>query len=156
RVPEVRLGEREDDVAPEGADVAGQADPLPAAEEVVLLDPGVEQERVRGAKAGARAERAGLRLLHVDDDLHAVVLGRAARGDVHLLEEAEALQRVLALAKLARREELLLLEPHLAPDDLVAGLRVPGDLDAIDDHLLAAIDLERHVDLLVLGMYVRL
>jgi hypothetical protein len=76
----------------------------------------------------------------------------APRGDVHLLEEAEALECLAALPELLGREELLLLETHLAPDDLVARLRVPGDLDPVDDDLAAAVDLERDVDLLRLGV----
>src|SRR3989442_1326877 len=46
RLAEVGLREGEDDVAPERADVAVQHEPLPAAEEVILLDADVEDERV--------------------------------------------------------------------------------------------------------------
>src|SRR5207247_1584309 len=105
-------------VPPDRADVAAQAQALAATEEVVLLDAGVEEERVGGAEAGAGAERARLRLLHVDHDLHAVVLAGPPGRHVHLLEEAETLECVAALAELAGREELLLLEAHLAPDHL--------------------------------------
>ena len=76
------------------------AQPLAAAEQVVLLDADVEQQRVGGAEAGAGAEGAGLRLLHVDHDVHAVVAVGRAGGDVDLLEEAEALERSRLLRSL--------------------------------------------------------
>src|SRR5206468_10571392 len=65
RVPEVGLGEREDDVAADRPDVAGEADALASPEEVVLLDAGVEEERVGRAEPRAGAERPRLRLLDV-------------------------------------------------------------------------------------------
>src|SRR5206468_8741134 len=114
RLAEVRLGEREDDVAAERADVAVQHEALAAPEEVVLLDAEVEEQRVGGTEPRAGAEGTRLPLLHVDDDVHAVVGAGPAGGDVHLLEEAEALERLAALAELGGREELLLLEAHLA------------------------------------------
>src|SRR5438067_6399433 len=156
RVAEVRLGEGEDDVAPDRADVAGELEPLAAAEEVVLDDARVEEELVGRAEAGARAEGAGLRLLHVHHHLHAVVLAGAPGGDVDALEEAEALQRLAALAQLAGREELLLLEAHLAADHLVARLGVAGHLDAVHHHRLAALDLVGDVDPLLLRAHLGL
>src|SRR5262249_31487405 len=92
RVAEVRLREGQDDVPAERPVVPGQGETLAAPEQVVLLDARVEEQRVRRAEARAGAEGAGLRLLDVDDDVHAVVLRRPPGGDVHLLEEAEALE----------------------------------------------------------------
>src|SRR5207249_6133273 len=100
RLAEVGLGEGQDDVAPQRADVAVQHEPLSPPEEVVLLDAEVEEQRVGRAEPRARAERAGLPLLHVDHDVHAVVGTGSAGGDVDLLEEPEALQRLAALAEL--------------------------------------------------------
>src|SRR5579885_3578019 len=151
RLAEVGLGEREQDVALEEADVPVQHELLAAAEEVVLANAGVEEEAVRRAEARAGAERPRLPLLHVDDHVELIAAALGPPGaDVHLLEEAEPLERVAALAELGARERLLLLEAHLAADDVVAGLGVAGDLDAVDGDRVAAVDRERHVDLLVL------
>src|SRR5262249_17934478 len=66
RVADVRLREGEEDVSADRSDVAVQAETLAAPEEVVLLDAGVEEQRVRGAESGPGAERSRLRLLHLD------------------------------------------------------------------------------------------
>src|SRR5262249_41900001 len=151
--PEVRFGEGEDDVAADGPDVDVRDQTLAPAEQVVLLDAHVEEQAVRRAEPRPGAEGAGLRLLHVHDDVHAVFRdGTLAGGDVDLLEEAHTLQRLPALAQLGGREQLLLLEPHLAPHDVVARLRVPRHLDAVDRDRFATLHLEGDVDHLLLGV----
>src|SRR5262249_59560865 len=60
RAPEVRLGEREDDVAADGTRVDVRDAALAASEERVLLDAGVEEQAVPRAETRSGAERAGL------------------------------------------------------------------------------------------------
>ena len=105
---------------------------MAAAEEVVLLDAGVEEQAVGGAEPRARGERAGLPFLDVDLEVQLLLAPAALGREVHLLEEAEAVQGVAALLELGAREALLLLDLELAPEDLVAGLGVAGDQDLVD------------------------
>ncbi len=124
---------------------------MAAAEEVVLLDAGVEEQAVGGAEPGARGERAGLAFLDVDLEVQLLLAPPALGREVHLLEEAEAVQRVAALLELGAREALLLLDLELAAEDLVARLGVAGDQDLVDRDLRALVDLVVDVDdLLVL------
>ncbi len=94
-------------------------------------------------------ERCGVRLGHVHVEVNLVGLrGRRGR-DARVAEESEALQPGLRIADLFGAVRLLLLHLDLAPDYLVRGFRVAADIDAVDQHFVARIDHEHHVDPLV-------
>ena len=67
-------------------------------------------------------------------------------GDLDRLEEAERGDALLAAAHAAAGEQLALVDAQLAADDLVAGLGVADDVDALDVDLLALLDVEGEVD----------
>src|SRR5262249_48641348 len=134
-VEEPRVREAGDEVLADAAEVGIQDRAVAASEEVVLGDARVEEEVVGGAEAGAGGEGAGLPLFHVDLQIQLLLAPAALGGEVHLLEEAEAVEGIAALLQLGPRELLLLFDLELAADDLVARLRVAGDQDLVDRHL---------------------
>jgi hypothetical protein len=64
----------------------------------------------------------------------------------HALEEAERVEPLLGLLNLRGRVRLLFLYLDLAPDHLVRGLGVAGNLDPVDQHLVARGDCVGDVD----------
>src|SRR5262249_23729316 len=132
RVQEIRLEEANADELSEPAHLRLERERLPVTEQVRLLDLRRGDGILEGAGAGAAVERACglLRDLEVDDDLFGrrPLLGR----DVDALEVAEGDDAPLRVLEARLAEELRLLDLHLAAEDLVAGLRVALDLDALD------------------------
>ena len=70
----------------------------------------------------------------------------AARGDVDLLEVSQGVHASLRVVERRLAVGLALDDPQLAPDDLVSGLGVAVDVDALEVDQLSLLDLEGHVD----------
>ena len=72
---------------------------------------------------------------------------RPRRGrDARVREITQRVEPPLRILDLGGRVGLLLLDQQFAPDDLVRGLGVAGDIDAIDQHFAARIDVVGYVD----------
>src|SRR5262249_29619122 len=67
-------------------------------------------------------------------------------GNIDLLEEAQVLQTFLAAAHLRRREGVAFGETEFAPDHLVEGAGVAGDVDALDIDPRTFLDTEGDID----------
>ena len=130
--------------------VSAGADPdrrLPApAQEVPLGQVDRADQGVDRRVAAADAEDAGRSLhdLDVHDDLGLV--GAGLGRDVHAVEIAQVHELLPGAVPFLERVELALAERELAAQDLVLAAHVAVDVDALDVHLGAFGDLERHVD----------
>ena len=108
------------------------------------------------ARIAARERQLAGRLLF-DIDAEHDAIGRRALGllDLELvLEEAEALDPVLAALDLERVEGIAFVDAEFAADDLVAGDRVAGDVDPLDIDARRLADLERDVHQPLVGIAV--
>ena len=93
----------------------------------------LDDEPLEARIAAGQRQLAGRLLLDVDAEDDAVRRRAFGLLDLELvLEEAEALDAVLAALDLQRVERVALVQAELAPDDLVAGRRVAGDVDPLD------------------------
>ena len=131
----------------------GQADAIAGAEKVVLLqgDAGDQALHLRVADAEGEAARGLLLDRHIDVDL--VFLARHARRiDGHGLEIAEALQADLRAVDGRLRIPGAFELAHLAAHDLVFGMQVALEGDALHVDALARIDLEIEPDLALLAV----
>src|SRR4029078_2865957 len=71
-----------------------------------------------------------------------------------VLEEAEALDAVLAALELDRVERVAFVDPEFAVEDLVAGHRVTGDIDPLDIDARGLADIEGEVHHVRVGIAV--
>jgi hypothetical protein len=78
-VEEVGLHEGDHVDLPEAGDHRLEAEGLPPAQEVVLRQPPLEDERLQAAEAGADLQRAGVLLLDGDQEIHEVRVGHVHR-----------------------------------------------------------------------------
>ncbi len=131
-VEEARLGEAEVDL--QALERAGQlqAQELAVAHQVALGDAHIADDAFSRRVAGAEGQLAR-RLLdqfHVEND---AILGAAGTAlHFHALEQAEVGQALLGLVDHHRIVGIALGHLELAPDDVVLGARVAGDVDALD------------------------
>ena len=107
-------------------------------------DPGARL--LLGAIAGAERHPLVLPFGHRHANGHFRQLGRLPfeRLDVDELEQLQAVQRALALAHRAPREDVTRLEGEQAADDIVVDACLTGDLDRSEVRQRAGIGLERH------------
>src|SRR6201999_1391037 len=131
-VEEVRLEEAHVDELAQGRDMRLEGEHLAVAEEVRLLHLRGRDEVLDAGEA--RADLEGARRLLADLDVDVDVGGVVALlgGEIDPLEVAERGDAALRLLQPGLAEELLLLDLHLATDDLVPRLGVALDLDAAE------------------------
>ena len=93
----------------------------------------LDDEPLEARIAAGQRQLAGRLLLDVDAENDAVRRRAFGLLDLQLvLEEAEALDAVLAALDLERIERVAFVEAEFAADHLVAGRRVAGDVDPLD------------------------
>jgi hypothetical protein len=150
RVEEVARDVGKIEEATQAGDLSDQRDRGSAAEEVVVLDLGLQHEVLDRAEACADLEgaREALGDLDVEDDAVLGASWRSRQGRV--VEVAEAHHVELGDLFAGLRVEVTLAQHHLAANDLVRGLVVAADVDAFDVDQRALADLEGHVELEVL------
>ena len=95
---------------------------MAAAEEVMLLDLGGDDEALERRKAGAHLEGAGSLFGDFDVEHHLVSGAALLLGDVDALEVPELGYERLALLDLALVVEVALADPELTSNDGVSGL----------------------------------
>ncbi len=126
-----------------------EAQALAPAEEVLLGDLGHEHGAVLAAVSGADAEHPRGALLDADVDVRQVLLGPLGGLEIHFLEVAEPVELGVAVLQLVAVVEIPFRERQLPADDLVAGLRVAGDVDPVEVDEVALLDVVGDVDLLL-------
>ena len=151
-IEEERLGERQRVVLRALAALQRHGQALAAAEEVGGLERQLAEEAFELRDAGAEGELVAVLLfeLHLHVDL-VVDVGRLVDVDVLAgpLERLEVPELVQALDAVLQRlgvEDAVLVQPQFAPNHVVARRRVAGEDDAVDEVLLAFLDLQRDVD----------
>src|SRR6185312_4874922 len=145
-IEEVRLGEAEIDLLRQISDRRVDAQILAASQQVALVDADIGERTIRGRIADADLEFAGRLLLDIDMDDRLVRRAALGVGDIDLFEEAEIVEPLLRAMQLGRIEGVALDQTELAPDHLVLGADVPGDVDALDIDLGTFLHREADID----------
>src|SRR5579883_1657151 len=146
RVEEIGIEEAQGEQLSQRRHLRLQRQRLPSSEEVVLRDLRLADEVLDGGEAGADLERARRPLGHFDVHLDLVVRAPPPRRKLHLVEEAERLHPPLREVEQCLVVQLAFVDPELAADDLVAGLVVAPDVDALEIDLLTLLDVEGEID----------
>ena len=129
-----------------------EAEVLAPAEEVLLGDLGHQHGAVLAAVACADREQARGALLDADIDVRQVLLGPFGGLKIHFLEVTEPAEPGVAALQLVAVVEFPFREGQLPADDLVACLRVAGDVDPVEVDEVSFLDVVGDVDLL-LGLF---
>ena len=145
-VEEVRLGEAEVDIGAQGTERHAQANFLSLTEEIALLQRDVADDARRRRVARTEGDIAGALLDDLDLEVRLVGRGTGRRRNVGLLEEAKCTQPLLAAANLRRTEGIAFGQSEFAPDDLVQGTDVAGNVDTLDVDARPFLNFEGHID----------
>jgi len=120
------------------------------AHEIFLGYGTLQQQTVRRREARPDTETARWAFLDIDFNVHQVLFGAAAGGQVHLVEKAQIVDAAAAFLDARGTVEVALAELHMPADDLVTGTGVSGNADAADANPAALFDLEGDIDLSLL------
>ena len=151
-VEQERLGERQRVVLRARAALQRDGQALAAAEEVRGLERQLAEEALELRDAGAEGQLIAVLLFELQPHVDLVLLVRrlvdvdVLAGPLERLEVAELIEPLDAVLQRFGVEDAVLVQPHLAADDVVAGGRVADEGDAVDEVLLAFLNLHRDVD----------
>ena len=149
-VEEERLGEAELVVLRARALLQGDRERFAAAQEVRRLERQLPEEAFVLRHARAEGELVAVLLLHLEPDVDLVLgIGRLLDVDrlvLQLLEVAQLVEAADAVLERLGVEDVVLVEPQLAPDDVVVRGVVADKRDAVDEVLLALLHPHGDVD----------
>ena len=143
-VVEPGLGEAQVVVAALAAALEVERQALTVPEHVVVSQLEEARDAALAGVAGARRGGADLLLLYLEVDVDVGAVGRG-EVDLHVLEQPEAGDVPLGAHQRRALEAVALVDRHLAPDHLLAGVPVAEDVHHADRRGPPLGDAERHV-----------